>query len=71
MWCSRHQRQTLHLEREDDLLRQVGERSLKGRLLEQTSNVLMHPDSWIFLKTKLHNERGEQTQEHKCSQSAT
>lgn len=49
MQCSRHQRQTLHLEREDDLVRQVGERSLKGKLLEQTRNVLMHADSWIFL----------------------
>lgn len=49
MQRSRHQRQTLHLEREDDLVRQVGERSLKGKLLEQTRNVLMHADSWIFL----------------------
>lgn len=48
MQCSRHQQQMLHLEREDDLVRQVGERSLKGKLLELTSNVLMHPDSWIF-----------------------
>lgn len=45
MQCSRQ----LHLEREDDLVGQVGERSFKGKLLEQTSNVLMHADSWIFL----------------------
>lgn len=71
MWCNRQQRQMLHLEREDDLFRQIDEWSLKGKLLEQTSNVLIHPDIWIFLKTKLDNERGEQTQEHKSGQSDT
>lgn len=71
MRCGRHQRQALHLECGDDLLRQVGERSLKGKLLEQTGNVLMDPDSWILLEIKLDKERGEQTQEHRCIQSAT
>lgn len=71
MWRSRHQRQTLHLERDEDLWRQVGERSLKGSSLEPTSTVLMQPDSWIFFKYKLDKERAEHTQEHESSQSAT